>query len=61
MTIKDKIKNLADIALKNPIKTILAGSLTTLIATTALKDNVHFGSTTFNNCKENQYVWGFFQ
>lgn len=54
MSLIDKIKNFGKAKL-------VAGSLAAaLIATTAIKDNVHFGSTTLNNPHENHYVWGIF-
>ncbi len=56
--LKDKIKTLGNWIKENPKKSILGIGLAGLIATTALKDNVHFGSVTLNNPQENHYVWG---
>ncbi|MDP1728782.1 MAG: hypothetical protein Q8L27_01095 [archaeon] len=52
------IKNLVERILEKPIRNLAIATLGTLIATTALKENVHFGSTTINNPKRNQYSWG---
>ncbi len=56
--LKDKIKNFGNWIKENPKKSVLGIGLAGLIATTALKDNVHFGSVALNNPQENQYVLG---
>ena len=43
---------------ENPKKSIAAIGLAALVATTAIKDNVHFGSVTLHNPQENHYTWG---
>ena len=57
---KEKLKGLAKKILERPIRNIVALGLAGLITITAAKDNVHFGSTTLHNPKENQYIWGIF-
>ncbi len=56
------LENLVDKFVKkiigNKVKTILAVGLASLIGITALKDNVHFGSTNIYNQIKNHYVWG---
>ncbi|MEK6823933.1 MAG: hypothetical protein AABY06_02755 [Nanoarchaeota archaeon] len=58
--LKDKIKNTLNWIKENPKKSILGIGLTALVATTALKDNVHFGSVQLDNPQKNQYAWGLF-
>jgi len=58
MTIKQTLRELIEGIRRAPKKTIAIASLAALVATTALKDNVHFGSSTVYNPKKNQYVWG---
>jgi len=59
-----KTKGLMSKIIRNPIKSglagILAGGLATLVATTAIKDNVHFGSVTLYNSQESHYTLGLF-
>ena len=54
------MKGLISKITKNSRKSILAVGLATLVATTAIKDNVHFGSVTLNNPQESHYTWGLF-
>ena len=42
------------------IRSALCAGLLGLITTTALKDNVHFGSAKIYNPQENHYSWGLF-
>ncbi|MEK6757919.1 MAG: hypothetical protein AABX88_02210 [Nanoarchaeota archaeon] len=59
MKIKENIKGLAKKLAEHPIKSMIGLSLAGLMTITAVKDNVHFGSTTFHNPQENHYAWGF--
>ncbi len=59
--LKDKLKNTWNWIKENPKKVLLGAGLIALTATTALKDNVHFGSVTLNNPQENHYVFGIHQ
>lgn len=58
INLKDKLKKTLNWIKENPTKSVLGIGLSALVATTSLKDNVHFGSVTLNNPQENQYVWG---
>ena len=58
MTIRESLSNLGNKIKKHAVKGVVAGGLLALIGTTALKDNVHFGSVRIRNHQENQYVWG---
>ena len=60
MEIKNKIKDLANKVLERPIKSAITLGLAGLVAVTALKDNVHFGSVNIYNVQGNHYVWGIF-
>jgi len=41
-----------------PVRKLVGLGLAGLVAVTALKDNVHFGSVVLHNPQENHYVWG---
>ena len=58
MEIKSKLTGLAKKVITYPIKTVCALGLAGLVAVTALKDNVHFGSIKIHDPQENHYVWG---
>lgn len=58
MTIKEKIKGIGAKILEYPKTSALALGLAGLITITAVKDNVHFGSTTLHNPQENHYTYG---
>ena len=47
-----------DFLIERPIRNLTSLGLAGLVAVTALKDNVHFGSLTLYNPKESHYVWG---
>lgn len=54
----NKLKGLVEKIIEHPKKSIFALGLAGLIALTAAKDNVHFGTTILKDVNENHYVWG---
>ncbi|MEK6934698.1 MAG: hypothetical protein AABW46_02360 [Nanoarchaeota archaeon] len=60
MGIKKTLTSIVKKVIRKPIRNSLLTGLAALVLTTAVRDNVHFGSIRLNNTQENHYIWGIF-